>query len=518
MPRRTDEYKPPRVHSLEKADYQAGKLTRFVRRRTGIVTTGSGADYHYRTESHYLRAMEYARDMARNDTIVGPLLDRSAYNVLQGGFTHDFQTGDESVDRLLWQRLEDWKTDPRQCDDSGRFTFDALVELAYRAHLVDGDVFALPLKSGALQLIEAHRCRTPSNTKRNVVHGIMLSERRQPVEYWFTKDNLDPQAALDKVSDITRYPAVDTGGNPLVFHLYDPQRFTQTRGFTAFAPVFDALGMFEDINFAKLVQAQIVSCFAILRTRQPTPPHVASSGQYGGRETETMSDGTSRVVEGVSPGMEVAAAPGETLQGFSPNVPNSEYFEHAKLTLQLICAQLNVPLISLLLDGSETNFSGWRGAIDQAKQGWRRTQKFLRQTLYVPVTRWKVRQWLDEDRALRRLYDAGQVDPFNVLWRAPRWPYIEPEKDIRAQSLELESGLTSPRRSAAARGEEYDEILAERIEDNAAAIRAALEATARIAARHGVRVDPTQLLYLDPSKPLILEDGNVEQPDTDQDA
>ena len=51
-------------------DYDAAKQTRFKRRRTGIVSSGSGADYHYRTEHAYFGAMETARDLFRNHCLI----------------------------------------------------------------------------------------------------------------------------------------------------------------------------------------------------------------------------------------------------------------------------------------------------------------------------------------------------------------------------------------------------------------------------------------------------------------
>jgi hypothetical protein len=54
-----------------RSDYDAAKQTRFKRKRTGIVPTGSGADYHYRSEAAYFGMVETARDLCRNHCLVG---------------------------------------------------------------------------------------------------------------------------------------------------------------------------------------------------------------------------------------------------------------------------------------------------------------------------------------------------------------------------------------------------------------------------------------------------------------
>ena len=49
-----------------RSDYQAAKASRYRRRRTGISTSGSGADYHYRSDADYLRILKNRRNpMAR---------------------------------------------------------------------------------------------------------------------------------------------------------------------------------------------------------------------------------------------------------------------------------------------------------------------------------------------------------------------------------------------------------------------------------------------------------------------
>src|SRR5205085_3010671 len=108
-----------------------------------------------------------------------------------------------------------------------------------------------------LQNMEAHRCRTPKGTQRNVINGILLDQYRRRLQYWFTVDDIDPSLSVDRVNQIQKYDVRDADGYRQIFHVYNPKRFSQTRGITAFAPIFDVTGMFEDLNFAMIVKAQI---------------------------------------------------------------------------------------------------------------------------------------------------------------------------------------------------------------------------------------------------------------------
>ncbi len=499
------------VFGAMRNDYAATKASRFIRKRTGYVGTGSGADYHYANESDYLKLIEVARDFDRNDTIVGMMVDRASDNVVQGGLTLDPQVEDRGLERELRTRFAEWAGDPLQCDAGGRFTFAEFQRQAIRAIKVDGDIFFLPRENGTLECVEGHRCRTPSNTRKNVVHGVLLDpQTRRPLQYWFTKEDVDPRASLRSVSDVVQYPAFGPDGAKLVYHLYSPKRVSQTRGVTAFAPVFFKLGMAEDIDFAKLVQQQIVSCFALLRTipnaQQFRPGPI---GQTGARTTETMTDGTSRLLEGVAPGIEIFGRPGETIAGFSPDVPNPAYFEQMTLLLRLVAASLNLPLVALLLDGSETNFTGWRGAINQAQIGWRREQYGLRDQLVLSVWHWKLAEWAWGDRALARQVNAGKV---GVRANLPQWPYVQPEIDAAADEKRRLAMLSSPRRIAMDRGVDYEELADEIVADNAYLVRRAIATAREIAAADGVEIDPRQLIVCDPARPLVL---SAEQPAAD---
>jgi capsid protein len=295
------------------------------------------------------------------------------------------------------------------------------------------------------------------------------------LEYWFTKAEVAVQQQIKAVNEVTPYKARDAQGNRQVFHIYNPKRVSQTRGVGALAPCFDTAGMFEDINFATLVKAQVAACFAIFRERDLNyrSDDSGSAQQTGAVSYETQDDGTSRKLEGLGPGMIIRGNPGEKLQGFAPNVPNAEFFPHVKLMLTLIGINLGLPLFMVLMDCSESNFSAWRGAFEEAKKGFRRNQRALINRFHTPVYKWKVRQWAALDPAIRRAVETLGEEAFWHRWNAPRWPYIEPLKDAQAALLERRNALISPRRQHAERGEEFADVRDEIIDDNATTIVAA---------------------------------------------
>lgn len=468
----------PELFEQFRSDYNAAKASRYRRTPAGVSAVGSSADYHYRTESDYLRMMELARHFFRNNPVIAQAVRRLVTNCIQDGFALDPQTGNDKADKILAGRWAEWSRQCDLCDVAGRLSFHQQEQLVLQSTIVDGDVLVLPQRTGQLQLVEAHRLRSPTNARcrraagTQLVHGVLLDRLRRPLEYWLTADDINPSRRVRRVNEMRRYAARDAEGRRQVFHIYWPDRISQTRGITAFAPSVDTIGMGDDLFFAMLVKAQHGSVYSIFH-EFPELYDGAAPPQKGEQETETLSDGSTRTIEGVAPGMEIFGRPGEKLTGFTPNIPNPEFFAHAKLILTMISINLDLPLAVFLLDPSETNFSGWRGAIDQARLGFRRIQRWLCGAFHEPVYQFKVRQWIAADAVLEAIGRQEGVNLFAHRWHPPEWKYIEPLKDASADLLRCRNALISHRRRCNERGLDWNDLSTEIVDDNAMLIRKA---------------------------------------------
>ncbi len=467
-----------------RADYNAAKNSRYRRKRTGVQASGTGGDYHYRIENDYFGIIEQARDAERNDSLINRIVESFTTNVIQSGFKLDPQTGDKKLDLELWERFCAWADDPDECAIAGEFSFHEYENLVLRRTVFDGDVFVLPLQSGQMQMVEAHRVRTPRNTKKDVIHGVMLDGFRRRLEYWIAKDDIDPMTSVKLVSDVVQYAARDKDGNRQVLHIYDAKRMTQTRGMSALAVIIDPVAMRDDIEFATMVKQQAASCYAIIRERALGSDVNNDPSGMGYGYSQQQGGGYTRQVNGIAPGMEVLGEPGEKITGFSPNIPNPEYFQQISGIVRLISANLGCPPEIALFDTTQTTFHGYRGAVDEARRGFRRNQEWLKNKFHRPIYKWKVRQWLSEDSALRSRYAAIGEKLFNHKWNSPNWAYIDPTKDAQGDVTQLENGLISPRRWANGRGYDIDELNAEIVADNVSKIRLALDAASEIEAEY----------------------------------
>jgi capsid protein len=201
--------------------------------------------------------------------------------------------------------------------------------------------------------------------------------------------------------------------------------------------------------------------------------------------------------------MEMNGTPGEKIKLDSANIPNPEWFPHVKLLLTFIGINLGAPFVLAMMDTSETTFHGYRGAIDMARMGFRMNQRRRVKSFYRPAWEWRLRNWLDDDAVLRRRFLSNRkpVNLFSHSWTPPSWPYIEPVKDAMGDLLREANTLTSPRRRAAERGDDYSEIVREAIEDRAGGIDLAIEAATQINEKHdleGTEAVTWQHLYQPP--------------------
>jgi len=463
-----------------RSDYDAAREGRFRRRRSGVGAIGHSADWHYRNDGAFMRVMELARDFDRNNMIVGQGVTRLIENCLQDGIKPDPATGNPEIDTHLKEKWKRWAGDPELCDAAGEQDFHGLERLTLRQTIVDGDHHGImPLIAPQLQLMEAHRCRTPHRTKRNIVHGVRLSPTRRREEYFYCVEDVDPMRNV-LLRDTNPVLTRDSDGNRQVLHVYDPRRTSQTRGVTTLAPVADVAGMHDDIQFAKLVQAQATSMIALIEERDKEVAPPSGGRSLGRRDTIDFGDGTTGTTSKIGAAMHVRLPPGVKMEGFSANVPNPEFFKHAMMMLSIIAVNLHLPVAVLLLDPSNTNFSGWRGAMDQARVGFRAIQQWMVARFHRPIYRWKVRQWINEDPELRRAHATLGEAIFAHDWRPPEWSYIEPVKDASADLIQTRNALNSHRRVHARRGRDWDELAPEIVADNALIIRRAKQVAREI--------------------------------------
>jgi hypothetical protein len=452
-----------------------------------MSAVGVSADHHLVDESRYWYLVELARYFWDNDPIYSSAIQRIADNVIGCGFHVDPTTGVEAIDDYLY---EDWRkfSKANSSDSSQEHGLHKRAYIEFCSVLNDGDIFNVPRSSGQIQTLESHRCTSSRGTAKDVVLGVEQNDEGVRTRYWFTKTDRTIGYS-PKYSEIEQIEARDRNGNKRVWHYYLPKRMSQRRGVPVIAPIAEFVQMHNDIQYAKLFQQQAVSSVALF--------HELPFEAFQQMDPDERSIATGMLEASASgerfqwnprAGMDYwARFPGEKLTAFSGNVPNPEYFQHVTMILGIIAVNLGIPLAVLMMDPSNTNFSGWRGAVDQARRGWERLQESFGVPWYSDKWTWRIRKLAAEDKQFQAILREGDVNPADVLRdpnhfvfshnvHPPRWKYIQPVEDITARAAELGAGLISPRQDAAAYGRDYYEVIDQTIEDRDYALRKAADA------------------------------------------
>lgn len=465
-----------------RADYRIAKSSRMRSAMPGLPSLGANADWEFRNESDYYRILAMARHTDQNDPLVGQAVDRLVNLVFKSGMKYDAATGNDTADDYIKARWKKWSTNPRLCDARGRSTIAELAKLVFRAVVVDGDHVVLPLKGRRLQCVEGHRLQTPKNarSRKDSVHlGVLSDTLGRPREFWLTKEDRGPFHHAQAVSEVTKYSAYDSAGNPQVLHVFSPRRVSQNRGVSCFTRIMENANAHSDLQFAMLIKEQAAACMTILREMDGGPGMVTgSAATFGASETVTNSDGTSTVVHELRPGLEIQGRPGEKLKINAPNLPGDGFLKHSVQVLTFIAVNLGVPVQVLLLDPTQTNFSSWRGAMDIAQHGFADIRGWMTTQFYCPIYEWWLRGEIASDPKMaafaRELGDAV----FGHQFTAPYDPYIDPSKDVVAEEKQVAARLDSRRNVLARRGLDLDEVDDDIVADQVLLLRRCAEAAA----------------------------------------
>lgn len=455
-----------------KADYDAADpCNRFMRRRDHL---GGTANSHL-TEWQLWLIREIAWDMVRNDALIGATTERLSDALFGEGLSLCADTGDEGLDTAIQEEFKTWALDKTQCDFDREQTLDQIASLHFQTSVNAGDMFGILTDEGSIQTVEPGRCLSPGGDTHDpqeltgIVNGVKLVDGR-PVGYYFTKGS--PEVAF-VTGDTALFDRYDENGLEIVLHSYKKDRQSLHRGVTWWHAAMVDAGMLADLDFAMVLKAQ--NSATITAFIETTDSGTSSPAPLGPENQVTDAAGDVNTVITLKGGSVLDLPKGKTFKFATAPVASIEGMQHIRSQVQKVGNVVHMPLILMLLDASETNFSGFRGAVDTARMSWRRMRMNHVQQFYSPVFRWwGSRNFSRMGRVATAAAASGKF--FKHSWKAPAWPSIQPKDDAVTDALSLENRTNSPRGIAAKRGLDFDEVNRQTIEDNASTIELAIEA------------------------------------------
>ena len=192
--------------------------------------------------------------------------------------------------------------------------------------------------------------------------------------------------------------------------------------------------------------------------------------------------------------------PGEDVKFSSPADVGGGYEAFQYRTVLAVWASLGLPYHLVTGDVRQANYSSLRAELVEFR---RRIGQLQHGVMAHQLCRPIWRRWL-ETAVLSGALVADPVTARPVQWIPPRWDWVDPLKDIQAQVLAMEAGLTSRRKVVEATGYDIEEVDRENASDAKRAADLGLTYRASPGETQGARATPTGIP--DPNTPN--EDGS----------
>lgn len=392
-----------------------------------------------------------------------------------------------------------WLAWTDEADADGLTDFYGLQAMVAREMFVAGECFVrmrprrvedrltVPLQLQLLQseMLPFEKTETAPNGNR-IRCGIEFDAIGRRLAYHFRRrhpgDSTDQRVA---VPDTVRVPAEE------VLHIYRPIDAGQIRGLPHVAPAMVRLFLLDQYDDAELDRKKTAAMFAgfITKTAPEDPMLGEGAADLDGAAIASLEPGTMQVL-----------LPGEDVKFSAPADVGGGYEAFQYRTLLAVSASLGLPYHLVTGDVRQANYSSLRAELVEFR---RRIGQLQHGVIVHQFCRPVWARWL-ETAVLAGALDADPVAARPVQWIPPRWDWVDPLKDIQAQVLAMEAGITSRRKVVEATGYDVEEVDRENAADAARARDIGLSYRASPGETQGARATPTAVP--DPSDGV--EDGN----------
>jgi lambda family phage portal protein len=419
-----------------------------------------------------------SRDIARKDGWAAKAIEEWVCNAIGNGIKpqslHPDQASKEKVQKL-------WSQFANESDAAGLTDFYGLQALAFRSMVEGGECFVrkhvrliadgltVPLQ---LQLIESEQLPfylarpTPDTPEGNLVRAsIEFDPQGRRVAYYFYKEHPGERLFFPNYLDLLRIPAAE------VMHLFRPLRPGQLRGIPWLANALVRLWELDQYDDAELLRKKFAAMMMAFIIRQnPEDPF------FGNEQTGPQATNTGGNTGDDQPGVQVAQLeagtmmdlePGEDVKFTDPADVGGNYEAFERQTLLRIGAGLGLPYDMLTGDLSQTSYSSIRAGI----LSFRRLCEQIQYGVFIyqfcrPVWRAFIESAVLAGELNARDYQANRADYLAVEWHTPKWAWVDPEKDVKAEVIAIRSGLKSRSMSINETGMDEEEVDRQIAKDN----------------------------------------------------
>lgn len=348
----------------------------------------------------------------------------------------------------LNKRVEDlitWYSRPLNCDVSGRFSLQRMIRLLEGSATVDGDSFLYKMSDGRVQLIEGDRIKMPADVgdffgniePNDFTHGVQVTKTGKPLRY----------AICERTGAANGFRLTDVAQAKYIYAHGYFDRYDQVRGIS---PLSAAMNQFFDLYeaqeyaLAKMKLAQLLGLKFMHKTPDPDSDGKPYSFDFGSGPQVMDLD------------------PGDDAEFLESKTPSTEFQAFMQMGIAIALKALDIPLS--FFDESHTNYSGARQALLQYEQSCDSKRANLQQIL-TNLTIWRLQLFILDGELV--LPDGVTLDDLLLEWIPAGLPWIDPLKEVTANTLAVKGGFRSRQMICKESGTDFFKVADQIAEENA---------------------------------------------------
>lgn len=279
--------------------------------------------------------------------------------------------------------------------------------------------------------------------------GIEYDASKVVVAYWlFAKHPGDYNGSGSGRS--TRFPASE------IYHVFVPERPEQSIGIPWCVSAITRLRQLGAFEEAAVIAARLGASKAVFFTKTP-----AAGGGVGTWAGDT--DDSGRAIMEVSPGSAEELPEGWKPESVDWQYPNIETSEFRKAMLRGMATGMGTSYTTLGNDLESVNFSSARIGLGDERETWKSHQLFFSEEFYELVfTDWLFASIMNGAIKL----PLAKIAKFNRPgFKARRWPFLDPSKDIAAAAQAIALRISSRQQIIDENGGDVEDVFHANLSD-----------------------------------------------------
>ena len=427
-------------------------------------TSWSMPGVYERENTRYTRekAIAKARQFVDEQPIVNGLVTGLCDSIVGEGYRLSMQTGDRGWD----SEIEDWHIARRdKLDIRGIRTWGQMQRAWYTRRYVDGDVGIYKFMDGKdrqISTIEAERIRwrkfdyldsgygiSKAKTGITAQQGIALDKNGRMVGAFVGPR---PENQMDWAKILEEGKWIDADKFILYMHILG-DRIDAIRGTSALMVNFNLFQDIAEILKNVIQKVKNEAFIGLVFTLEQS-----MTGGIMSPDDTIKNDGSGKKRPHVKmvPGMNLNLQPGEKADLLGMKSPGADLMPFIRFMMRIAGTPYGFPLEMLLLDVSETNFSGGRLLLELAKRRQRVEQDGLAK-VSSDIFTWDLQGAIDAKEVKP---PKSLKNPLKHRWGMPSLPYYDPGREALANGMNLDRLLVAPQDIIAQNGEQdMDDVL-----------------------------------------------------------